>query len=226
MTARRLVQRTALALGAAAALLLTGCATTAKPYDYTALREAKPRTILVLPPLNQTPEVSAQAGVLSHATRPLAESGYYVLPVAVTEETFRSNGIVTAQDAHEVPPAKLRKIFGADAALYMDVRQYGSVYSILSSESRVTLKAKLVDLRTGQPLWSGEATASSAENKGTSSSLVGMLLTAVIDQISETLSDRSLQIAGIANGRLLYAGREGGLLHGPRSPKFGTVPTP
>lgn len=130
----RIGVRTAVAAGAAAILLLSGCATP-QPYDYSALRQAKPQSILVLPPLNQTPEVTAPAGVLSRATLPLAESGYYVLPVAVTEETFRNNGIISAQDAQELPVAKLREIFGADAALYLDVRQYGSVYSIVSSET-------------------------------------------------------------------------------------------
>ena len=81
-----------------------------------------------------------------------------MLPVAVTEETFRHNGIISAQDAQELPVAKLREIFGADAALYLDVRQYGSVYAVLKSETKVTLTARLVDLRTGDQLWSGEAT--------------------------------------------------------------------
>ncbi|MGE8376018.1 MAG: DUF799 domain-containing protein [Diaphorobacter nitroreducens] len=221
----RIGVRTAVAAGAAVILLLSGCATP-QPYDYSALRQAKPQSILVLPPLNQTPEVTAPAGVLSRATLPLAESGYYVLPVAVTEETFRNNGIISAQDAQELPVAKLREIFGADAALYLDVRQYGSVYSIVSSETRVTLAARLMDLRTGEQLWSGEATASSAENKSSSGGLVGMLVSALIDQIVETLSDRSVQIAEVANGRLLYAGRPGGLLHGPRSPKYGADSNP
>ena len=181
----RIGVRTAVAACAAAILLLSGCATP-QPYDYSALRQAKPQSILVLPPLNQTPEVTAPAGVLSRATLPLAESGYYVLPVAVTEETFRNNGIISAQDAQELPVAKLREIFGADAALYLDVRQYGSVYSIVSSETRVTLAARLMDLRTGEQLWSGEATASSAENKRSSGGLVGMLVSALIDQIVET----------------------------------------
>lgn len=144
-----------------------------------------------------------------------------MLPVAVTEETFRHNGIISAQDAQELPVAKLREIFGADAALYLDVRQYGSVYAVLKSETKVTLTARLVDLRTGDQLWSGEATASSAETKSSNSSLVGMLVSALIDQIVDSLSDRSVQIAEIANGRLLYAGRPGGLLHGPRSPRYG-----
>ena len=213
-------KRVALASCAAASLLLAGCAAP-QPYDYTALRQSKPQSILVMPPLNQTPEVTAQAGVLSRATLPLAESGYYVLPVAVTEETFRQNGIISAQDAQELPVAKLREIFGADAALYLDVRQYGSVYAVIKSETKVTLTARLVDLRTGDQLWTGEATASSAEGKSTNGGLAGMLVSALIDQIVDSLSDRSVQIAEIANGRLLYAGRPGGLLHGPRSPRYG-----
>ncbi len=213
-------KRAALAACAATAVLLTGCAAP-KPFDYTALRQAKPESILVLPPLNQTPEVTAQAGVLSRVTLPLAESGYYVLPVAVTEETFRQNGIATAQDAQDLSTQKLREIFGADAALYLNVHEYGSVYTVVRSESKVTLSAKLVDLRSGEILWTGEATASSAEGKSNNGGLVGMLVSALVDQIVETLSDRSVQIAEIANGRLLYAGRPGGLLHGPRSPKYG-----
>ncbi|WP_084002017.1 MULTISPECIES: GNA1162 family protein [unclassified Diaphorobacter] len=35
-------------------------------------------------------------------------------------------------------------------------------------------------------MWSGEATASSAENKRSSGGLVGMLVSALIDQIVET----------------------------------------
>ncbi|AVP58692.1 DUF799 domain-containing protein [Pulveribacter suum] len=216
----RIARRAAWTACAAAVVLLTGCAAP-QPYDYTALRQAKPQSIVVLPPLNQTPEVAAPAGVLSSATRPLAESGYYVLPVAVTDETFRENGIISANDAQELPLAKLREIFGADAALYLDVRQYGSVYAVVRSETRVTLHARLVDLRTGEQLWNGEATASTAENKGSGGSVVGMLVSALIDQIVETLSDRSVQVAEITNGRLLYAGRPGGLLHGPRSPLYG-----
>lgn len=206
---------------AAATLLLTGCATT-KPYDYSALRQAKPHSILVMPPLNQTPEVDAGAGVLSQITLPLAESGYYVLPVAVTEEMFKQNGMATANDAQAVPAAKLREIFGADAALYLEVRQYGSVYNVISSAAVVTLDAKLIDLRTGTQLWNGTATASSAEGQNSGGGLVGILVTALVNQILNTVNDRSVQIAGVANQRLLAPGRPGGLLRGPRSPKYGT----
>ena len=83
--------------------------------------------------------------MLSQATVPLAESGYYVLPVALVEETFRQNGLTVPADIHAVPVAKLREIFGADAALYVTVTEYGSKYQVISSVTRVAANARLVD---------------------------------------------------------------------------------
>lgn len=207
-----------LALVATAAL--TGCATTT-PYDYTALRDAKPASILVLPPLNHSPEVTAPAGVLSQATLPIAEAGYYVLPVAVTDEMFRENGIVSAEDAQDIPAAKLREIFGADAALYLDIKSYGTSYAVVTSATVVTLEAKLIDLRTGKQLWDGKASASSAEGQNSGGGLVGMLVTALVNQVVNTLSDRSVQISGITTQRLLSPNMQRGLLPGPRSVNYG-----
>ena len=65
-------------------LLLSGCAPK-KSYDYTAFRQSKPKSILVLLPKNESPDVKAGYGVLSQVTLPLAEAGYYVFPVAVVE---------------------------------------------------------------------------------------------------------------------------------------------
>lgn len=204
-------------LGAVAVLAaLTACASPSKPYDYTAFKEAKPASLLVLPPVNDTPDVNATYGVLSNLSMPLGEAGYYVLPVSLVDETLRTNGITTPADAHQIDAAKLRQIFGADAALYVDVKQYGSVYKVLSSETIVEMHAKLVDLRTGALLWDGKATASSAEqNNSSQGGLIGMLVKAVVDQIASNLSDRSYQIAGMTSNRLVYA--PNGLLPGPRA---------
>ena len=207
-------------LALAMTVAMTGCATTA-PYDYSALRASKPASILVMPALNQSPEVNAPAGVLSQITLPLAEAGYYVLPVAVTEDMVRQPGIVSADDAQELPVAKRREIFGADAALYLNIRNYVTSYAVISSASVVTLDAKLVDLRTGTQLWDGSATASSAEGQSSGGGLVGILVTALLNQILDTMNDRSVQIASIANQRLLSPMAQRGLLPGPRSPDYG-----
>ncbi|MCB4360397.1 DUF799 domain-containing protein [Quatrionicoccus australiensis] len=203
----------------AASMLLGGCATRA-PYDYTAFKEARPASILVLPPVNNSPDITATHSMMSQATAPLAESGYYVFPVALVDETFKQNGLTTPPDIHQVPGPKLREIFGADAALYINVKQYGTAYMVISSETRVTAEAKLVDLRTGRLLWAGSATASSAEGDGNSGGLIGLLIKAAVRQIMETVSSKGHQIAGQTSARLLSAGRPGGILFGPRSPMY------
>ncbi len=201
------------------AIMSTGCATR-KPYDYTNFKQSRPASILVLPPLNSSPDVAATYSMLSHVTLPLAESGYYVFPVSLVDETFRQNGLNNPSEMHAVKAQKLREIFGADSALYINVKQYGTSYNVISSESRVTAEARLIDLRTEQVLWSGLATASSAEGRNSSGGLVGMLVQAVVSQILESTTNRSHPIAGITSNRLLVAGMSNGILHGPRSPQY------
>ena len=200
--------------------LLTGCAQPTK-VDYTAFNQSKPKSILVLLPQNSSPEVQASHGLLSQATFPLAEAGYYVFPVAVVEETFKQNGMTNAGDIQAVPLEKLRETFGNDAVLYLNITEYGTSYQVISSDTRVTADAKLVDARTGALLWSGSATASSAENNSSSNGIIGALVSAVVNQIVDTMTDKSYAIAGVTSIRLLSAGKPNGILYGPRSPKYG-----
>lgn len=209
---------------AALAAVMTGCAVhQAKPYDYTAFKESKPKSILVLPPLNESPDIDATYSALSQVTVPLGEAGYYVMPVTLVDESFRQNGLTVAGDIHQVSPAKLREIFGADAALYIKITQYGTKYMVLDSATVVTVSAELIDLRNGAKLWSGAASASNNEgNNSGGGGLIGMLVTAAVKQIVNSVSNAGYTVAGTANARLLSAGRPNGMLYGPRSPKYGT----
>jgi len=219
------VMRFSLAACVVALGLLTGCATKAPPYDYSAFMKAAPATLLVMPPVNESPEVNATSGVWSHATRPLAEAGYYVLPITLVDETLRQNGVATANDAQEIPLTKLREYFGADAAVYLKVRKYGTSYAVISSETRVEVDARIVDLRNGNLLWQGSAIATSAEQQQQAQGgIVGLLVTAIVKQIVGQASDASYTYAGIADQRLLGTARYNGILSGPRSPNFGKPP--
>ncbi|MCC4591925.1 MULTISPECIES: DUF799 domain-containing protein [Xanthomonas] len=204
-------------------LLLSACATQPMSRDYSAYKASKPRSILVLPPVSHAPDVNASLSVLSVTTLPLAEAGYYVMPVAPVYETFKQNGITVADEAQAVSPEKLREIFGADAALYITVEKYGAVYQIINSVVVVSANAKLVDLRTGTVLWQGQAQASSGENQNNAGGgLVGMLVTAAINQVVNQVTDQGHQMGNVASQRLLSAGHPGGLLYGPYNPKYGT----
>lgn len=215
----------ALPLAALSLAVLAGCATPPAPYDYRAFIEAKPATLLVLPPLNDTADIKATPGVWAHATRPLAEAGYYVLPITLVDETFRQNGLQTAADVHEVAPQKLRDYFGADAAVYLRVKQYGSTYAVLTSETRVAVEAKIIDLRSGLTLWEGKAMATSAEqNQQNQGGLAGLLIAALVKQVMASATDSVLTWAAIADDRLLGARRPNGVLPGPRAPNAGQPP--
>ena len=211
--------------GALDLMLLGGCATKPAPYDYSAFQRAKPASLLVLPPVNESPEVKASSGTWAQATRPLAEAGYYVLPVTLVDETFRQNGMTGANEIQDIPYSKLREVFGADAAVYMTIKKYGTTYAVIASDTRVEVEARIVDLRTGALLWQGKAYASSAEQQQQSSGgLVGLLVTALVHQIVGTASDAAFNFAAIANHRLLGAPRYNGVLPGPRSSLYGQPP--
>lgn len=199
-----------------AVVTLTGCAKKA-PYDYSAFRASKPASILVLPAENKSPDIKAAHSFTSLVTQPLAESGYYVFPVAVVEETFKQNGLSNATDIRSVPVAKLHEIFNADAALYIDISDYGTKYLIVDSETRVSASARLVDLRSGKQIWSGLATASDNEGNNNNQSALGMLIAAAVHQIASNVTDKAHDVAAITSARLLSAGSDGDILPGPRA---------
>ena len=148
-----------------------------------------------------------------------------MLPVTLVAETFRQNGLDVAADIQDLPIPKLREFFGADAAVYLRIKEYGTRFVVFNSDTRVEVQARIVDLRSGQLLWQGQAVASSSEQQQQSQGgLVGALLAAVVTQIINTSTDAAYKYADIANQRLLGAPRPNGILPGPRSPQFGRPP--
>ncbi|PXW21366.1 DUF799 domain-containing protein [Pantoea sp. JKS000250] len=203
--------------GALMVLLLTGCAQPKKPYDYTAFRASKPASILVLPAANTSPDINAAHSLNSLVTRPLAEAGYYVFPVAVVEETFQQNGLTSASDAQAVSAKRLNEIFHADSALYISISDYSSSYRVIDSVTTVTAKARLVDLRSGKEIWQGTATATdNDQGNNNNNGVIGILVSAAIKQISDNVTDKAHTVAGLTSNRLLSQNEQGGLLTGPR----------
>ena len=117
--------------------VLVGCVHI-PPYDYTNYRQHQPRSVLVLPPLNESTAVEGTYGYLSTVTYPLTELGYYVYPVAVVDQFLKENGMPTAGEMHQIPLNKINEIIGADAVLYLTVQQYGSKYQVINSATNVS----------------------------------------------------------------------------------------
>ncbi len=197
------------------------------PPDYTAFRASRPRSVLVLPPVNNSTDVRGTYGYLSTVTRPLAEMGYYVFPVAMVDQFLKENGLPTAGEMHQAPLAKFREVFGADAVLYLVLERYGTKYQLLASRTEVAVKATLVDARDGVTIWSGQAAGFQSGSGNSGGGLVGMLVEAAVSQAVNSSQDTAHQLsAGVS--RCLFDGESGsygqqcfgspGVLYGPYHP--------
>lgn len=213
MSARGLIQATGCAV---TVLILAGCAV--KPYDYTNFRQHPPRSILVLPPLNESTAVESTWGYLSTVTRPLAERGYYVFPVAVVDQFLKENGLPGAGEMHQVPLHKVTEILGADAVLFITVEDYGSKYQVLNTATIVKARAKLVDTRTGLLLWEGKTAVQQNSNAG-SGNLLAAVVAAALTQVINASTDAAHKLSGQANV-ILFNTKDQGLLYGPYHPEY------
>lgn len=193
-------------------LLITGCSTP-PPYNYEALLASEPRSILVIPPKNNSVEVNAPYIYLSTISRPLGEKGYYVFPVAVIDTFMKENGLPTPEEMNSVPLDKLYEHIGADAVLYVEINDWGQKYNILSSDTVVNVSMRLVDGKTGVLLWDASASVVKSSDSG-GGGLIGNLVNAVASQIMNSISDQTPTVARTANNIALY-GPNQGLLNGP-----------
>ncbi|MGV6806840.1 MAG: DUF799 domain-containing protein [bacterium] len=203
--------------GILAALLLSACATVV-PYDYTAFNESKPRSILVIPPSNNSVEVEAPYIFLSTISKPLAEKGYYVFPVSVIDQFLQENGMPTPEEMNAVPLDKLREHTGADAVLYVSIEEWGQKYLVLSSSTIVKSHLRLVDARSGALIWDSLAFAEVSSGDG-GGGLGGMLVNAIVEQIAGSVHDRTPMLSASANKAAVNQ-PERGLPQGP----YNTLP--
>lgn len=193
-------------------LITSGCATT--PYDYTAFERSKPRSIVVIPPSNNSIEVNAPYIYLSTITRPLAEKGYYVFPVSMIDHFLKENGLPTPAEMNGIPLDKIGEHIGADAVLYITIEDWGQKYQVIQSVSKVHATLRLVDVKTGELLWDSTAVAERSSGDG-GGGIAGMLVMAVVDQVlSSTIVDPFRGLSSQANTMAIDA-RTRGMLNGP-----------
>jgi len=192
--------------------LIQGCATV-PPHDYSEYLDQMPRSILVLPPVNESTEVMAPYIYLSTITRPLAERGYYVFPVAVIDGMMKENGVPTPEDMVMVSLDKIQEVINPDAVLYMTVVEWGVKYQVLDSVAVVHVRGRLVDTDTGIVLWQGEHVVRQGSGSG-QNGLLGAMIEAVVDQIINSIVDPTRSVACTTNTQLFF-NKHDGLLLGP-----------
>ena len=191
-------------------VFLVSCAT---PYNYEKFRAAKPRSILILPPINQSTDVRGTYGYLSTVTMPVAEKGFYVYPVAVIDQMMKENGLPSANEMHQASIKKIKEIINPDSILYLTLEKYGTTFAVFSSITTVTVSGKLISTLTGEVIWEGKASLS-PDSSSSNSGLVGTLVSAVVTQAINSSTDRAHEVSAQAN-HVLFRTEGSGLLNGP-----------
>ena len=159
--------------------MLSGCALPVTKKDYSAFYAHRPRSIVVVPALNNTPEISASGVFASTVSSPLAERGYYVFPVYLTDVLLKDLGLSEAGHIHQLPPSRFLDLFGADAVLLVTILDWSTKYILLSSSVVVHMKYELKDTRTGMLLWEGEQQAVHSSGAYVGAGLGGLIVMAI-----------------------------------------------
>jgi len=164
---------------------LNGCALTeTKPKSelYQNMYSEMPKTILVLPAINQSTAADAPELYSSTIAQPLANAGFYVLSTEVTQKFLQNEGLTRGEQFLSIPPQKFLKIFGADAVLYVTIKKWDTNFYLLGGNVTVGIKYSLKSTKTGNQLWTyeNELVLDTSGGNNQSSSLLAMFINAAV----------------------------------------------
>jgi len=172
---------------AAICLAAAGCVSPPTPRDYTAFRTESPRSLLVVPALNNTVSVEAPEFFLSTVSRPFAERGYYVFPANMVKSVLENDGLSDAGLIHSADTRRLGRLFGCDAVLYIAIEKWESQYAVLATSTNVEFQYSLKSCKTGEEIWANHQAMSYSPQSNNSSGnpLADLIAAAVIAAIEK-----------------------------------------
>ncbi len=201
------------------ALIVSGCATTRVDKDYSAWAAADPRSILIVPVVNNTVDVDAAAYFLSTIPIPVAERGYYVFPVNMVKRVLEDDGLADASLVHQADPMRLCKLFGSDAVLYITIQRWDAQYLVVNTTVTVELASAVKDGKTGDTLWKHHEPMKYSSGSGGGGSGLGALLAAIVDAAITKAAPNYMPLARRANdSAMVYPGP--GFPAGPFRPEY------
>lgn len=200
-----MIRRSIMAL--AAMFVLSACQQTV-PKDYSSFRNADPQSLLIVPVVNRSLEVTAPDYFLSTISVPLAERGYYVFPVHLVKRVMEEDGMSDADMVHAQDPSQLASLFGADAVLYVTIQKWESQYIFLTTTTTVALDYVIKDGATGSDLWTHKETVYYQPNNNQGSGLA-LLISAAIAAAVEKAKPNYIPLARQANAQALLRVHQG-----------------
>ena len=200
-------------------VFLAACSSGNTKYEaWKKYRDHMPKSIVVLPPVNDTNELEIADITMMQIPEHLAEAGYYVYSPLVVQDYFRSNGAPSAAEVDQIPYQKIHQVFGADAALHVHITDFTYRYFGISAGWHYDVTMTLIDLHSGEALWVGRGMADNNSSGG--NGLIGDAIGALAHMAGAAMSDKQKTMENLSGQALrnILRHKKYGVLIGPRRP--------
>ena len=189
--------------------ILSGCSATkpmTKGEAYPKMYEEQPRSLLILPPMNESTDAEAKDYYMTTTEMPFALMGYYTFPSEMVSDIMKQEGIYDTELLYGLPMNKFYEYFGADAVLMTKIRKWDVAYAVVASTLTVVIEAKIVSTKTSEVLWAyvGAIKVNLGGDGNTNGGLAGLLVQAVITAVATASADY-VTYAHKANAQIIHS---------------------
>ncbi len=205
---------------AATSFFLSGCVSptyVTKANEFPGMYTEKPRSLLIMPPINLSTAADAKDYYATTIEMPVALHGFYIFPYTLTAEVLKQQGIYDSELAYDIPLNKFREYFGADAVLFTKILKWDKTYVVLAANLTISIDAEIKSTKTSEVLWKYNGTVVvdlSGNNNSAGGGLAGLLIIAIVTAANTAAADYT-RYAKVANGRFI-----GSVPFGPYHPLY------
>ncbi len=186
-----------------------------KGEEFPAMYIEKPRSLIIMPPINLSTAAEAKDYYSTTVEMPIALHGYYTFPYQLTADVLKQQGIYDSELVYDIPLNKFYDYFGADAVLFTKILHWDTSYTVLASTLTVSIDAEIKSTKTSEVLWhyNGTVFVDLSVNSG-AGGMAGLLINAIATAINTAAADYTTY-AKVANGRFV-----GSIPYGPYHPMY------
>ena len=187
-------------------LTFTGCgpAYITKGVAFPKMYDQQPKSLLILPPMNESTDAEAKDYYMTTTEMPFALMGYYTFPTEMVSDIMKQEGIYDTELLYNMPLNKYSEYFGADAVLFTKIKKWDVSYAVIAASLTVSIEARIVSTKTSEELWKYTGTVVVDLSGGNSGGgLAGLLVKAVMTAINTAAADY-VKYAKVANNRIIY----------------------
>jgi hypothetical protein len=176
-----------------------------KVFDLTTYREISPRSILIVPVVNQSLDVDASNYVLSTLSVPLAELGYYVFPINTVKVVLEQEGLSEPEQVRRMEAPKLAALFGADAVLYVTVKRWDAQYAVIATSVTVEFEYEMTS-KDGRKIWEAKQMMVYSPQQQQQTNALAALISALVSAAMTRAAPNYIPLTQQANNTVFVMG--------------------